>query len=122
MNTLRHFITHGSEHAMTTRWHRVKCKVRWKWYMVIKPPIRDWWNNETYVPLHCRNRNEIRSYRVSAIQPSIEASRFRATDWNGLMMSMSLPPGVERFEDLPQFKKSDACCKYAADEWPQLQA
>jgi len=100
----------------------VKCKVRFQWYMVIRSRIRDWWNNERYVPLVCNTRGEVRSWRVSGVQPGATHDRFRANHWDGIMLSMSLPPGVDSFEDLPQFKKSDDCYDYASEQWPQLQA
>jgi len=121
-NSLSHFITHGSEHNMTTRWHRVKCKVRWTWYMRMKPTILDWWHNERYVSLVCNSRGEVRAWRVSSVMPSVAHDRFHTKHWDGIMMSMSLPPGVKKFEDLPQFRTSDACFEYASVQWPQLQA
>lgn len=120
-NSLSHFITHGSEHNMTTRWHRVKCKVRWTWYMRMKPTILDWWNKETYVPLICLTRGEVRAWRVSAVYHQ-DGQRCSAYHHDGMRLSLALPPGVDSFDDLPQFKKSDDCYEYASVQWPQLQA
>ena len=116
-----HWLIYGSRHAMTTRWHRVKCKVRFTWHMVIKGRIKDWWNNERYVPLRCMTRNEIRSWRVSGLCRHPDG-RVHAHHWDGMRLCAALPPGVERFEDLPTFKTSDACFDYARDAWPTLQA
>jgi hypothetical protein len=111
------FITHGAEFSdpdwaewpMTTRWHRVKCKVRFQWYMVIRSRARDWWNNETYVPLFWRAKGEMRSVRWSAAAEELGFGNFH------------LPLSVPNVEDLPHFKTSDACFDYISETWPHLQ-
>ena len=126
LHNIARFIIYGGpfgqpDFYMTTRWHRVKCKVRFTWYMVIRSRISDWWHNERYVPLVCHARNEVRSWRVSALY-NRGGPVFTAHHWDGMLISASLPPGVDSFEDLPQFKKSDDCFEYASEQWPQLQA
>jgi hypothetical protein len=122
---IRCFITHGGpfgqpDFFMTTRWHRVKCRVRSRYYRV-RARIIDWWNEERYVPLVCNTRHEVRSWRVSALTIAGEPV-ITAQHWDGSTLHASLPPGVDYFEDLPQFKTSDACFDYARDAWPTLQA
>ena len=125
LHKLSRFIICGSPFSdpnfyMTTRWHRVKCRVRSRYYRV-RGRVLDWWNNERYVPLVCNTRHEVRSWRVSALSNK-GGPVFDAHHWDGMIISGSLPPGVDSFEDLPQFKTSDACFDYAREAWPTLQA
>ena len=108
MKFLIRFITHGGEDYMTTRWHRVKCKVRFKWHMVIKGRILDWWNRETYVPLFCRMRSEMRAVRYSGASEAVSSGNFM------------LPLSILFAGDLPHFTTSDACFAYISKTWPHL--
>ena len=102
------FITHGGPFHETTRWHRVKCTVRHTYYP-LKGRIIDWWTGETYVPLFCRVRGEMRAVRSSSVKDLLTPANF------------ALPRGWERVEDLPHFTTSDACFAHISETWPHLE-
>ena len=107
MTNFIRFITHGGEHYMTTRWHRVKCRMRSRYYRV-KHRILDWWNGETYVPLFWRNKGEMRAVRFSGASEAVGSGNF--------MLPLSIPFAG----DLPHFTTSDACFTYISKTWPHL--
>ncbi len=120
---IRCFITHGGpfgqpDFFMTTRWHRVKCRARSRYYL-IKGRVLDWLNNERYVPLYCRSRNELRAVRFSDL--SVQSGGvIYARSLYGTAMSFTLPPECETIREVPLFTTSDACFEHISKTWPHL--
>ncbi len=99
-------ITHSS-HYETSRWHQLKCTVKFPYYR-LKARIIDWWNEETYVPLFCRVRSEMRAVRYSAAAEMVGEGSFM------------LPLDIPRWSGLPHFTTSDACFAHISETWPHL--
>lgn len=112
MTNLIRFLTHGGpfgepDFFSTTRWHRLKCDVRHTYYP-LKWRVLSWWSGETYVPLFCRTRGEMRAVRFSRLDDLLDVADF------------VLPMSVPAAEDLPHFPTSYACFVYIEETWPHL--
>ncbi len=116
------WITHGGpfgepDFYMTTRWHRIKCRVRSRYYL-IKGRVLDWIKDERYVPLYCLSRNELRAVRFSGL--SVHGDVIYVRSLYGTALSFTLPPDCEMIREVPQFTTSDACFEHISKTWPHL--
>lgn len=91
-----------------TRWHLAKCAVQHTYYP-LKGRIVDWWEGETYVPLFCRIRGEMRAVRFSHAKKLVTPRNF------------ALPEGVTSIDELPRFTTSNACFAHISETWPHLE-
>ncbi len=108
MTSIIRFITHGNSRYAVSRWHRLQSRVLFCYYD-IRRHIINWWNRETYVPLFCRARGEMRAVRFSAAVDELGFGDF--------MLPLSIPT----IEGLPHFPTSDACFAHISETWPHLQ-
>ncbi len=122
MKALARFIVYGGpfgnlDFPMTTRWHRLKCTVRFRYYH-IRRRVLDFLSEETYVPLYCMSRHELRSWASSTVE--YDGGYYVDDLCYKNRIHLRLPPDFDTLAKVPTFTTPDACSAYVHKTWPHL--